>query len=164
MKLQHKILHICTIIPHKKSGGNLAVRADSVVLSMLFENVDCVCRYQLPPDMQNIYNRVYYDNQEFSKIEKINNYMRGHYDDFYKFWEKVKHRIDFNKYSLIFIEFSKYEYIFEDIRNLGFKGILVLRTHNVEKLFYSAMFSSKKNIINWAKMHSIEKKEKKCID
>lgn len=164
MKLQHRILHICTVVPHKMSGGNIAVRADSIALSMLFENVDCVCRYQLPSDIRNLYNTVYYDNNEFKKSEKINNYLRGHFDDFYDFWEKTKHIIDFNSYSLIFVEFSKYEYIFKDIRHSEFNGVLVLRAHNVEKIFYDAMFSKKKTMINWIKKTSIQNKERKCLD
>lgn len=164
MQKRGHVLHICTIVPSRKAGGNIAVLADAYMLKKVFGDVDYLGRYKPDNEFIQIYNTLYYDEKKFGRYEKASNYLLNHYDDFYSFWKKIAGLIDFDAYKYIFLEMAKFEYIVQDLMKRSFKGCVILRSHNVEKYLFDALYSNDRTLINLLKKRSIGIKEQKCLE
>ena len=75
--------------------------------------------------------------------------MHFQFDRAYPNWKK--NQIPINKYDLIYIEFTKMDYVIKDILKSSFKGKIIVRAHNVETDFYRIEYQNDKSILRFLK-------------
>ncbi len=143
------ILHICTQEPSFYSGGVLCVYQSYYALTSLYDNVDYAGPTISNKEIASKYRKTYYLDTPISKFTKAKILMQMQFDRTFANWKKTN--IDFNNYDVIYIEFTKMEYVVKDIVNSSFKGKIVVRAHNVEQDFYRIEFKNEKTLLRFLK-------------
>lgn len=141
-----KILHIAAQAPGRKGGGTLGILQFSYALSKIANVVDYIGPTIQEEDIENLYNERFYFDKKLTKQEKLITVMHGQFSKNYLCWKEVKQAIDFEKYNLVFLEFTKMDYVIKDLIEDGYSGKIIVRAHNVEKDFYRVSLISKPSI------------------
>lgn len=137
-----KILHVSSEQPGYKSGGQLVVRESLEALSNIAE-VD-----YLGPNIKdlNILKKIKttFFLEERSKIKNIFGILTLNFSSFYSSFRERKKDININEYDFIYIEFTKWLFIFKYAKKHNIKTIV--RVHNIEKDYSYNMYKLDKSI------------------
>lgn len=153
-----KILHVCAQAPAFNSGGALCVYQSHYALTSLYKEVDYAGPHIEDKEIESKYKKCYYLDFPISKFTKLNTLMHFQFDRAYPNWKK--NQIPINKYDLIYIEFTKMDYVIKDILKSSFKGKIIVRAHNVETDFYRIEYQNDKSILRFLKYKFSYAKEK----
>lgn len=157
-----RILHIATQAPGHTSGGEIGTLLFSYALNNIGAKVDYIGPEIKDKTIAEWYNRTIYLEKPISKIEKAWTLMHFYFDRHYLGWKREK--IDFNKYQVIFVEFTKMDYFIRDILKSGYRGKIIVRAHNVEHDFFRINFLAHKTIMNGAKYLISKKRERYMLE
>ena len=157
-----RILHIATQAPGHTSGGEIG----TLLFSYALNNINAVADY-IGPEIKDKaiaswYNKTTYLEKPINKIEKVWTLMHFYFDIHYLGWKRKK--IDYNKYQVIFVEFTKMDYFIRDILKSGYRGKIIVRAHNVEHDFFKINFMAHKTFMNGAKFLISKKREGYMIE
>lgn len=141
-----KILHIAAQAPGRKGGGTLGILQFSFALNEIANSVDYIGPVIQEQDLANLYNKRFYFEKELSKKEKICTVLHGQFSKNYLCWKEISRNIRFNDYDLVFLEFTKMDYVVRDLRKINYTGKIIVRAHNVERDFYRVSCMSKPSI------------------
>ena len=144
-----RILHLATQAPGYRSGGELGTLQFSYALSQIGDIVDYIGPRICDDKISKWYTNVTYLDKPLNKLEKFWTILHFQFDRGYLGWKRL--HVDFNQYDLIFIEFTKLDYLLRDIRKAGFRGKIIVRAHNVEQDFYLVNFRAKKTPVTFLK-------------
>ncbi len=153
-----KILHIATQAPGHMSGGEIGTLLFSYALNNIGAKVDYIGPEIKDNTIATWYNKTIYLEKPISKIEKAWTLLHFYFDRHYLGWKREK--IEFNKYQVIFIEFTKMDYYIRDILKSGYRGKIIVRAHNVEHDFFRINFMAHKTFVNGVKFLISKKREK----
>lgn len=153
-----KILHIATQVPGHTSGGEIGTLQFSYALTHMSATVDYVGPTIHDDEVTSWYNTLSYIDSPISKLKKVWTFVHFQFDRKYVNWKKL--RIDFDKYDLIFIEFTKLNYVLNTILKSEYKGKIIIRAHNVESDFAKIELESKKTFMNLLRYALIHRREK----
>lgn len=156
-----KILHVATQAPGRTSGGEIGTLLFSYALNHINAEVDYIGPEIKDNAIAAWYDKITYLEKPISKIEKTWTLMHFYFDRHYLGWKREK--VDFNKYQVIFVEFTKMDYFIRDILNSGYKGKIIVRAHNVEHDFFKINFMAHKTFMNGAKYLISKKRESYMI-
>lgn len=144
-----KILHICAQRPAFSSGGELCVYQSHYALTNLYSEVDYAGPQIKNEEIENKYKKCYYLDSPITKFTKLRTLAHFQFDRAYPNWKNA--HIQFDKYDVIYIEFTKMDYVIKDILKSGFKGKIIVRAHNVETDFYRIEYENDRTILRLLK-------------
>jgi glycosyltransferase involved in cell wall biosynthesis len=144
-----RILHICAQKPAFNSGGSLCVYQSYYALTKLYTTVDYAGPSIYNSEVESKYKNLYYLDNPISKFTKVITLFQMQFEKAYPNWEKAN--IPLAQYDLIYIEFTKMDYVIKDILASGFKGKIIVRAHNVEQDFYKIEYENDRSILRFLK-------------
>lgn len=159
-----KILHIAAQAPGHKGGGTLGILQFSYALNRIANIVDYIGPQIQEQEIENLYRQKFYFNKKLTKYEKAVTLMHGQFSKNYLCWKEIKEHIDFEKYDLVFLEFTKMDYVIKDLIGSGYSGKIIVRAHNVEKDFYKVSLISKPSVSKLFLYFLSGKREKYMIE
>lgn len=158
-----KILYVSFIKPSEKFGGGLSALQMLSTLSQ-FAEVDYVGLAFNSEEFEkyNIHLQDTYLVKSGSKIKQVMNFLlKGYSSVYFNNWKKVSAALDFKKYNLVFMDFSRYGFVAEWAWKK--KIPLIVRAHNVEADYTSVLYANNRNIKNYIRMLMMKYNEKKCV-
>ncbi|WP_170841486.1 glycosyltransferase family 4 protein [[Clostridium] fimetarium] len=144
-----RILHVCAQEPAFNSGGSLCVYQSHYALTKLYEDVDYAGPAISNKDIECKYKKRYYLDASISKLTKAITLLQLQFDRYYPNWKNAN--IPLDQYDLIYVEFTKMNYVVKDIAVSGFKGKIILRAHNVERDFYRIELENDRSLLRFMK-------------
>ncbi len=153
-----RILHVCAQAPAFNSGGALCVYQSHYALTSIYEEVDYAGPHIENEDIAKKYKKCFYLDSPINKFTKIDTLLHFQFDRSYPNWKKAQ--IPINDYDLIYIEFTKMDYVIKDILKASFKGKIIVRAHNIETEFYRIEYQNDKSLLRLLKYKSSYEKEK----
>lgn len=155
------ILQISIQAPGYNSGGTLGILQFSYALT----RKNCVT-YIGPKidntDVESWFKDTIYMSRKLTLIEKVKSLMHLQVDKYYILWNKLD--IDFNKYDLIYIDFTRWDFVVKRIRKSGYNGKIIVRAHNVEKDYLQVEYKSEKTLPSFIRSALAASREKYMID
>lgn len=158
---KYKILHIATQAPGHTSGGEIGTLQFSYSLTHLSSETDYIGPKIEDESVKSWYRKVYELERPLNKAEKVWTLLHLYFDRHYLAWKHLK--VDYSKYNLIFVEFTKMDYFIQDILATDFRGKIIVRAHNVERDYFKVNYDAKKSLINWLKYSASKKREKYMV-
>lgn len=158
---KYKILHIATQAPGHTSGGEIGTLQFSYSLTHLFGETDYIGPKIEDESVKSWYRKINELERPLIMAEKIWTLMHLYFDRHFLAWKQLN--IDFSKYNLIFVEFTKMDYFIKDILASGFRGKIIVRAHNVERDFFRVNFEANKSLINGLKYFVSKRREKYMV-
>lgn len=140
-----KIIYV-TSQPPNYGGGGIAVFQSLFSLS---KNYDIT---YIGPNYENKQLKIKKENYIF--LKKTNNIIKLLMQLFFKFqishyylsWKKIEKKIDWDKYDIVFLEFSKFVFVAKAAKKYNKK--LIVRIHNVEKDYAKNLLKVNFNLEN----------------
>lgn len=157
-----KILHICIQAPGHRSGGDIAILQSSYALSKIADEVDYIGPYFEDEDIRSYYHDLKYLNVKPNALQKLYSIMRLELDRNFISWKKLDK--SFDRYDIIYIEFTKKSYLLKDILKSGYKGKVIVRSHNVEQDFYRIEHGIEKTVVSYINYVTIAKRERYMLE
>ena len=154
----NRILHLATQAPGYRSGGELGTLQFSYALSHIADAVDYIGPPIKDEGITDWYTNLIYLDKPLNRLEKLWSVLHCQFDRNYLGWKRL--RVDFNQYDLIFVEFTKSDYLIRDIRRAGYKGKIIVRAHNVEQDFFRINYNAKKTPVTFLKYCLSAKRER----
>lgn len=137
-----KILHVSSEQPGYRSGGQLVVRESLEALSNIAE-VD-----YLGPKIGdlNIIKKIKttFFLEESRKLKNIYGILTLNFSSFYSSFRKMRKNIDIKSYDFVYIEFTKWLFIFKYAKKNNLK--IIVRVHNIEKHYSYNMYRLSKSL------------------
>lgn len=123
-----KVLHVSSEQPGHKSGGQLVVRESIEALTNIAE-VD-----YLGPKIENLdivkkIKKTFFI-KESSKLKNLLGILTLNFSSFYSSFRNIKNTIDIKSYDYVYVEFTKWLFIFKYAKKNNIKTIV--RVHNIE--------------------------------
>lgn len=137
-----KVLHVSSEQPGYKSGGQLVVRESIEALNNIAE-VD-----YLGPKIENMdvvkkINKTFFI-KESSKLKNLLGILTLNFSSFYSSFRNIKKSIDVKSYDYIYVEFTKWLFIFKYAKKNHVKT--VVRVHNIERDYSYNMYRLNKSL------------------
>ncbi len=155
-----KLLYVTFEAPSEFSGGGLVVKQSIMSLSRHYK-ID----YLGPdiPDKEAILSinsiETLQPNSNF--ILRGMNLLKGITTGYYDSWMQKKEKINWSEYSVVYLEFSRYDFVAKYVKQKNKR--LIVRVHNVEHDYYYNIKRSKKNIQSNLRFNFIRKQEPDCL-
>lgn len=137
------ILQISIQAPGYNSGGTLGILQFSYALTRN-NNVTYIGPKIENKEIESWFNQTMYMSRKLTKFEKIQSIIHMHFDKYYVLWNKID--INFNDYDVIYIDFTRWDYVVKRIKKSGYKGKIIIRAHNVEKDYLYVEYKSEKSL------------------
>lgn len=155
-----RILEISLEAPSDYSGGGIVIKQSILSLCQL-GMVDYIGPEfdSTPFEALNIKKFLLHDDNIFSRAFNL---LRGITNGYYKAWKETEDELDWDKYDLVHIEFTKFFFILEAA--LKKHATVLTRVHNVEADYYRNLFVRRKNIKNYIQYRIYKYAEKKYIE
>jgi len=155
-----KVLHVSSEQPGYKSGGQLVVRESVEALSNVAE-VD-----YLGPEIENLdvlkkINKTFFI-KESSKLKNLFGILTLNFSSFYSSFRSMRKNIDIKSYDYIYVEFTKWLFIFKYAKKNGVKTIV--RVHNIERDYSYNMYRLNKTLKGYLSYLYYSYIEKKIIN
>lgn len=144
-----KVLHISDQPPGYLSGGQIGILQFSYAWTHVADKVDYIGPPIGDPEIAAWYNQYFFLYRKPNLIQKAWSLCHLQFDRKYLSWKKTN--IDFSGYDLIYIDFTKMDYVIKDIKKSGYKGKIIVRAHNVEADFFRVNFMSQKSVMRFLK-------------
>lgn len=125
-----KILHITPEAPGNNSGGKLVVLQSILSLSKINAEIDYVGPYIDNEKIKKLYNKTYELKSTNNIIKVFLIILHKETNKSYYAWKKLN--INFDLYDYVYLEFTKQDYIFQDIDRKASKTKKIVRVHNIE--------------------------------
>lgn len=125
-----KILHITPEAPGNNSGGKLVVLQSILSLSKINAEIDYVGPYIDNEKIKKLYNKTYELKPTNNIIKVFLIILHKETNKSYYAWKKLN--INFDLYDYVYLEFTKQDYIFQDIDRKASKTKKIVRVHNIE--------------------------------
>lgn len=121
-----RILYVTPEAPGEKSGGQIAVKQSLDSLSKTNEVV------YVGPSAKGLtkWCSEYYTLEKPKLIDKVISILHGQLARYFNSWRKIRKKINWEKFDLVFLEFSSYDFVAIDAKKHNTR--LMLRLHNVE--------------------------------
>lgn len=137
------ILQISIQAPGYNSGGTLGILQFSYALTRN-NNVTYIGPKIENKEIESWFNQTMYMSRKLTKFEKIQSIIHMHFDKYYVLWNKID--INFNDYDVIYIDFTRWDYVVKRIKKSGYEGKIIIRAHNVEKDYLYVEYKSEKSL------------------
>lgn len=155
------ILQISIQAPGYNSGGTLGILQFSYALTRK-NSVTYIGPKIENTAVESWFKNTIYMSRKLTPIEKVKSLMHLQVDKYYILWNKID--IDFNEYDLIYIDFTRWDYVVKRIRKFGYKGKIIVRAHNVEKDYLQVEYKSEKTLSSFIRSVLATSREKYMID
>ncbi len=155
------ILQISIQAPGYNSGGTLGILQFSYALTRK-NSVTYIGPKIENTDVESWFKDTIYMSRKLTFIEKVKSLMHLQVDKYYILWNKLD--IDFNEYDLIYIDFTRWDFVVKRIRKSGYKGKIIVRAHNVEKDYLQVEYKSEKTLPSFIRLALAASREKYMID
>lgn len=155
-----KILFITFEPPSDFSGGGIVVKQSIMSLA---ENhtIDYVGPNIIDEECRSVLNRQLILELTDSRLIKLLDMLRGQTTGYYRSWLKKINDIEIEKYDAVHLEFSRYNFVTNYVKDKGKK--VSLRVHNVEVDYYDNLYRSSKNIKLLIRKKLIHRQERECL-
>lgn len=155
-----KILFVTFEAPSNFSGGGIVVKQSILSLAKNY-SVDYIGPEIVDEECKNIIDERIFLNYSNNKIVRIIDLIRGFSTGYFRSWNKKIKEIDLNKYEVVHLEFSRYDFVSKYVKKFGKK--LSVRVHNVEYDYYNNLYKSEKSIRLFIRKNIISKQEKTTL-
>ena len=156
-----RILEIALTPPGFNSGGALGVYQSVYSLSKIGK-VDYIGVDYDENLFEDNVTKLYILASDKSKVFRIYNFIfKNISTGFYNGWKKIEKDIQWEKYDIIHIEYTRYEFLVKSIQRKNKK--VMVRVHNIERDYAYNIFKNNKNLINYLRYLSFKTNEKKVM-
>lgn len=155
------ILQISIQAPGYNSGGSLGILQFSYALTRnnkvayIGPKIEC-------EDIESWFEKTIYMSRKLTPFEKLQSLIHMEFDKYYVLWNKID--INFNDYDVIYIDFTRWQYVVKSIKKSGYKGKIIVRAHNVEKDYLRVEYKSQRTISSYIKSILAGHREKYIVN
>lgn len=140
-----RVLYITPEPPSEVSGGGIGVK-QSLISLLAFSKIDYIGPAFENSQLISSFSRYYFLSKSKNILKRILFFMFGITTQYFVSWLKIKDFIRWEKYDLVFLEFTKWDFVAKEASRKMKK--FIVRAHNVEKDYILAQLRSKKNFRN----------------
>lgn len=155
------ILQISIQAPGYNSGGTLGILQFSYALTRNNKVTYIGPRIE-SEEIESWFEKTIYMSRKLTTVEKIQSLMHMEFDKYYILWNKID--ISFNDYDVIYIDFTRWQYVIKSIKKSGYKGKIIVRAHNVEKDYLRVEYKSQRTISSYIKSILAGHREKYMVN
>ena len=155
------ILQISIQAPGYNSGGTLGILQFSYALTRNNKVTYIGPRIE-SEEIESWFEKTIYMSRKLTTVEKIQSLMHMEFDKYYILWNKID--INFNDYDVIYIDFTRWQYVIKSIKKSGYKGKIIVRAHNVEKDYLRVEYKSQRTISSYIKSILAGHREKYMVN
>ena len=155
------ILQISIQAPGYNSGGTLGILQFSYALTRN-NKVTYIGPKIESEDIEPWFEKTIYMSRKLTPVEKLQSLMHMEFDKYYILWNKID--INFNDYDVIYIDFTRWQYVVKSIKKSGYKGKIIVRAHNVEKDYLRVEYKSQRTISSYIKSILAGHREKYMVN
>ena len=155
------ILQISIQAPGYNSGGTLGILQFSYALTRN-NKVTYIGPKIESEDIEPWFEKTIYMSRKLTPVEKLQSLMHMEFDKYYILWNEID--INFNEYDVIYIDFTRWQYVVKSIKKSGYKGKIIVRAHNVEKDYLRVEYKSQRTISSYIKSILAGHREKYMVN
>jgi len=156
-----KILHITPEVPGRKSGGQICVLQSTEMLCSDKNNtIDYIGPAIDDKKIREFYTTIYELQASTSWIGIIVTLSHLVLNKRYISWKKLSKQLDFSRYDIVYLEFTKLHYVVKDIHRRAPKTKIIVRSHNVELDYASYEYHTHRTLIKFIIISIVKAHEK----
>ncbi len=126
-----RILHVTPEAPGKTSGGRLGILQGSLALVSLPFEVDYIGPAIEDDALKQKYHHTYELQPNHSKLNLLDTLLHGQSNTSYRAFCNLK--IDWKQYDVLYLDFTKQDYVVKEARKHNPNIRIICRVHNVEQ-------------------------------
>jgi glycosyltransferase involved in cell wall biosynthesis len=155
-----KVLFITLEGPSMFSGGGIVVKQSLISLSRHYK-VDYIGPEILDEKLSSLVDRSITLKHSNNLLQRTLYLFKGITTGFYNSWKKQVEKIRLDEYEVVYLEFSRYDFIAKYIKARSKK--LIVRVHNVEQDYYNNLRISRKGFQPFLRQKYICYQEPSCL-
>ncbi len=157
-----KILLISFEAPSEFSGGGLGIK-QSIESLAACGDVDYIGpAFDKSIIKSSNFNVQWVLNYSNSIIDKLYGAFHGVTSGYYSSWKKYTSKIEWEKYDLVSVEFTRYPFLIKEAKR--YKKNVITRVHNVENDYFKNLYYNSKSLLHLLQYKHYSKEEKKSVN